>query len=167
MKYSRRAISIHNLDRHVYYIPHFFRAAAAPTIILQLLIIFSHLRNLCHERFDRMLHSSICCKLRIFQGSYLLRLPFSFSHYLNQILRFIHENYRIRSSCVLLLVYRYSSLLMYRSCRAIGCYFKGVAINISFHHLKSFHHQFLLSFDISWPVRILDTIDCRHPAGRK
>lgn len=34
MKYSRRAISIHNLDRHVCYIPYFFRAAAAPTIIL-------------------------------------------------------------------------------------------------------------------------------------
>lgn len=96
----------------------------------------------------------LLCKLRIFQGSCFLRLSFPSSRH--QIFRFtpgelfIWDQIFVRSSVN---IYRYPSLLMYRSCRATGCCFESVAINISFHRLTC-SSRFLLSFDCSIEVSL-------------
>lgn len=154
MKYSRRAISIHNLDRHVFVI--YLTSYALP--LLQRLSFncwwpsVTSETSAARDSIECFIHRSVvnCESFRVStSSSSTISSPLSWS----DSLRFSQENCKIRSSCILLLVYRYSSLPMYRSCRANGCYFESVAINISFHHLKC-SSRLLLSFDRSIEISL-------------
>lgn len=97
-------------------------------------------------------------------------LPLLFSRHLKQILKFIQEN--VRS-----LLYIGSSILfglLHRRCHETGCHLKDVTVqrNIPSSSLRpleftrrSCHRPIARARSLD-PRRILDTIDCQHPASR-
>lgn len=105
-------------------------------------MLSSHLRNLCHERFDRIVHrSDVNCEF--FRIPILLLFPFS-HHLLIRSLDLSRRSVGWIFFCLSLFFTPYISKLS-------RCYSKSVAINISFHHLKC-SSRLLLSFDRSIEV---------------
>lgn len=172
MKYSRRAILIHNLDRHVFVI--YLTSYALP--LLQRLSFncwwssVTSETSAARDSIECFIHRSVvnCESFRVStSSSSTISSPLSWS----DSLRFSQENCKIRSfvhSSVSLSIFftPYVSklsrkrLLFWKRCNQ---------------HLFSSSQVFIeappivrsLDRDISWPARIPDTIDYRHPAGWK
>lgn len=103
-------------------------------------------------------------------GSFSPPLPCSFfSRHLKQILKFTQENVKIRS-----LYYIGASILfgLLYVVNETGCHLKNVAIQRNvpssslLRPLERGCRSSDRSIEVSRPARILDTIDCRHPASR-
>lgn len=107
-------------------------------------MLSSHLRNLCYERFDRIVdRSDVNCEF--FRIPILLLFPFS-HHLLIRSLDLSRRSVEWIFFCLSMFFTPYISKLS-------RCYSKSVAINISFHHLKC-SLRLLLSFDRSIEISL-------------